>query len=173
MHEVHSYSGYDVTQIDRALGNAFIELKPGGQLLIRDGISPAPASWRLKLLTVQARDTFERFAKEFRHERGVRFERLAPDEVRLSSHDANEFLCKKDYLKNWHIEVHEEFGVLTLPQWRAALERAGFVPVHLAEYVNEWIATHRYQGSVELRDEGGALLGWPATNCVVIGRKPD
>ena len=42
--------------------------------------------------------------------------------VRLSAHDANEFLCKKDYLKNWDIEVHEEYGVLTVDEWRAALD---------------------------------------------------
>jgi SAM-dependent methyltransferase len=171
MHEVHSYTGYDVTQIDRALRNAFVELAPGGHVLIRDGISPAPATWRLSLLTPLAQQTFERFATEFRHGAGVRFERLSPTEVRLSAHDANEFLCKKDYLKNWHIEVHEEFGVLTLPQWRGALERAGFLPLHLAEYVNAWIAANRYEGSVALHDEAGQRLPWPATNCVVVGVK--
>lgn len=172
MHEVHSYLGYDVTQIDRALGNAFTELAPGGHVLVRDGISPEPATWRLELLTDQARETFERFAKEFRHGKGVRFERLGERTVRLSSHDANEFLCKKDYLKNWHIEVHEEFGPLTLDGWRDALSRAGFMPLHLVETVNPWIVSHRYEGSVALTDDSGHPLPWPATNCVVVGRKP-
>lgn len=172
MHEVHSYSGYDVKQIDRALGNAYAELVPGGHVLVRDGVSPPPATWRLELLTEQVRDTFERFAKEFRHGKGVSFERLDERTVRLSSHDANEFLCKKDYLKNWHIEVHEEFGPLSLDGWREALTQAGFVPMHLAEYVNAWIATNRYQGTVAVFDDAGHPLPWPATNCVVVGRKP-
>jgi hypothetical protein len=93
--------------------------------------------------------------------------------VRLTSHDANEFLCKKDYLTNWHIEVHEEFGVLTLAQWREALTRAGFAPTHLHEYVNGWIAEHRYQGHARLTDDSAAPLAWPATNAVVVGTKPD
>lgn len=172
MHEVHSYSDYDVTQIDRALANAFVELAPGGHVLVRDGVSPPEATWRLELRTDAARDTFERFAKEFRKGRGVRFERVAERTVRLSAHDANEFLCKKDYLKNWHIEVHEEFGPLTLDGWREALSRAGFVPMHLAEYVNGWIAKHRYDGTVALFDDAGHPLPWPPTNCVVVGRKP-
>jgi nicotinamide mononucleotide adenylyltransferase/SAM-dependent methyltransferase len=172
MHEVHSYTGYDQTQIDRALGNAFTELAPGGRVIIRDGVSPEPATWRLTLLDAQTRDTFARFAREFRHGRGVQFEQLTPDVVRLSSHDANEFLCKKDYLTNWHIEVHEEFGVLTLAQWRAALTRAGFEPAHLHEYVNEWIAEHRYRGHVIVSDDAGAPLPWPATNAVVVGARP-
>ncbi len=172
MHEVHSYTGYDVTQIDRALANAFTELEPGGRVIVRDGLSPAPATWRLTLLDEPTRATFERFATEFRHGAGVRFERLSTDTVRLGSHDANEFLCKKDYLTNWHIEVHEEFGVLTLNQWRAALERAGFEATHLHQYVNEWIAQHRYQGHARVTDDAGAPLDWPATNAVVVGTRP-
>jgi SAM-dependent methyltransferase len=172
MHEVHSYSGYRREEIDRALRNALVELAPGGRVLIRDGVSPPEATWRLRLLTPQVRETFERFAKEFCHGRGAKFERLADDLVRLSSHDANEFICKKDYLKNWHIEVHEEFGPLTLEGWREALVRTGFAPLHLAEYANAWIVKNRYEGTVEVLDDAGARLPWPATNMVVVGQKP-
>ncbi|MCC6337839.1 MAG: methyltransferase domain-containing protein [Myxococcales bacterium] len=171
MHEVHSYTSYDVKQIDRALSNAFAELVLGGHVLVREGVSPPPATWRLELLTEASRDTFQRFAKEFKKGQGVSFVRLDERTVRLSSHDANEFLCKKDYLKNWHIEVHEEFGPLTLEGWREALTRAGFEQVHLTEYVNAWIAANRYQGTVAVFDEAGKPLPWPATNCVVVGRK--
>jgi len=172
MHEVHSYTNYDVTKIDLALRNCFEELASGGRVLIRDGVSPPPATWRLKLLTPQAREMFTRFAAEFCHGRGAKFERLADDAVRLSSHDANEFLCKKDYLKNWHIEVHEEFGPLTLEGWREALSRAGFKPVELKQYVNGWIAKNRYEGSAQVFDDAGNQLPWPATNMIVVGEKP-
>lgn len=172
MHEVHSYSGYRREEVNRALGNAFTELAPGGRVLVRDGVSPPSSSWRLKTLTRQAHDTFERFAREFKHGEGAPHERLGDELVRLTSHLANEFLCKKDYLKNWHIEVHEEYGTHTLEGWGAALERAGFVPLHLHALVNPWIAEHRYRGQVELSDDAGAPLPWPATNCVVVGQKP-
>jgi nicotinamide mononucleotide adenylyltransferase len=171
MHEVHSYSGYDVGAIDRALTNAATELETSGRVLIRDGVSPPPATWRLELLTEPTRQTFERFSAEFRQGRGVRFTRVSEGVVELSSHDANEFLCKKDYLKNWHIEVHEEFGPLTLAQWGAALERAGFSPLHLEETRNPWIVKNRYEGTVRVTDVGGRPLPWPATNCVVVGEK--
>ncbi|MFT3709475.1 MAG: methyltransferase domain-containing protein [Archangium sp.] len=172
MHEVHSYTGYKVSEIDRALSNCFTELQPGGRVLIRDGVSPEPATWRLKFLDAKTNEIFEKFAAEFCHGRGAKFERLAADEVRLSSHDANEFICKKDYLKNWHIEVHEEFGPLTLEGWRGALKKAGFVPVHLAEYANEWIVKNRYVGSVRVLEDSGKELPWPATNMIVVGEKP-
>ncbi|MGV3620984.1 MAG: methyltransferase domain-containing protein [Archangium sp.] len=172
MHEVHSYSNYRREEIDRALRNCFEELKPGGRVLIRDGVSPPPATWRLRLLDSATNDVFERFAREFCHGRGAKFERLTADEVQLSSHDANEFLCKKDYLKNWHIEVHEEFGPLTLDGWSEALERTGFRPLHTAQYANVWIVNHRYEGKVEVLDAQGRKLPWPATNMVVVGEKP-
>jgi SAM-dependent methyltransferase len=172
MHEVHSYTGYDVTQIDRALTNARDSLEPEGHVLIRDGVSPETARWRLALLNAQTREVFERFAKEFKRGQGVPFERLSEHEVRLSSHDANEFLCKKDYLTNWHIEVHEEFGPLTMTGWGDALTRSGFEVVHLSSYVNGWIAKHRYEGALELTDDSGRPLPWPATNVIAVGRKP-
>lgn len=171
MHEVHSYSGYDVTQIERALKSAWGELGPGGRVLVRDGVSPEPATWRLELLTDLTRETFQRFAREFRHGRGVPFEQLDERTVRLSSHDANEFLCKKDYLTNWHIEVHEEFGPLTAEGWRQALRRAGFEPIQVRTTANPWILEHRYQGTVRVLDDAGRPLDWPATNVVVAGAR--
>jgi SAM-dependent methyltransferase/nicotinamide mononucleotide adenylyltransferase len=171
MHEVYSYSGYDRGKIEKALTNAHAELQPGGQVVIRDGVSPPPASWHLRLLDEATRWSFERFSKEFRHGAGAPSQRLAGDEVIISSHLANEFLCKKDYQKNWHIEVHEEYGAHTLEEWGEVLTRCGFEPVHGHEYVNQWIAENRYQGHVDLTDELGQPLPWPATNCVVAGKK--
>ena len=170
-HEIYSYSGYSHAELERAMANAAWELQPGGRLLMRDGVSPPPATWRLRFLDTQTRDTFERFAKEFKKGQGITHERLSGGEVRLSSHDANEFLCKKDYLKNWHIEVHEEYGALTLEGWRDLLMRVGLAPLHLHEYVNGWIAQNRYAGKVELTDDAGNVLPWPPTNALVVGQR--
>ena len=129
--------------------------------------------WRMKLLSAEVVETFERFAKEFKHGKGAVHERLGPDEVRLTAHLGNEFICKKDYLKNWHIEVHEEYGAHTLEGYRAALERAGFEAVSVTGYVNSWIAENRYEGTVKLQDDATAqVVPWPDTNAVIVGRKP-
>jgi SAM-dependent methyltransferase len=171
-HEIYSYSGYSHAELARAMRNAASELAPGGHVLMRDGVSPGDATWRMRFLDSQTRDTFERFAREFKHGAGAPHERLSGGEVRLQAHYANEFLCKKDYLKNWHIEVHEEYGALTLDRWRALLNEVGLEPVEVRGYVNGWIAKNRYEGHVELLSDTGEPLGWPATNCVVVGRKP-
>ncbi len=92
-------------------------------------------------------------------------------QVQLRSHDANEFICKKDYLKNWHIEVHEEFGSLTANGWREALKRTGFEVLHCKETTNPSIVKHRYEGAVVLTDAEGKSLSWPATNIVVASAR--
>jgi SAM-dependent methyltransferase/nicotinamide mononucleotide adenylyltransferase len=171
-HEIYSYSNYSLAELDRAMQNAFKELAPGGRVLIRDGVSPEPAQWRMELLDQPTRETFERFAKEFKHGQGARFERVSESSVRLSAHDANEFLCKKDYLKNWHIEVHEEFGAHTLRGYAQMLERAGFVEVTARGTVNPWIVKNRYEGHVALFDANDKPLTWPDTNCVICGTRP-
>jgi SAM-dependent methyltransferase/nicotinamide mononucleotide adenylyltransferase len=175
MHEIYSYSGYDKARIDRALASAARELKPGGRLLIRDGISPDPRPVLLDLIDAPTAAQFERFAREFKHGAGARFEKAAARAgavatVRLAAHDANEFVCKKDYLKNWDIEIHEEYGVLTVDEWRAALARNFFEVLTIRSYVNEWILQNRYTGHVKLTELDGTSF-WPATNAVMIGER--
>lgn len=172
-HEIYSYSDYSRAALDTAFANAAKELAPGGHVLVRDGVSPGEQPWRMKFLTPEAAAVFTRFAAEFKHGQGAVHERLSADEVRLTAHLANEFICKKDYQKNWHIEVHEEYGAHTLAGYAAAMERAGLEVVSCTGYVNPWIAQHRYAGSVALWDDAtGKGLGWPDTNAIVVGRKP-
>lgn len=175
MHEVYSYSGYDRARIDHALASAARELRPGGRLLIRDGISPDPREVLLDLMDAPTAARFDRFAREFKHGQGVAFaaaERRdgAVATVRLGAHDANEFLCKKDYLKNWDIEVHEEYGVFTVDEWRTALARNFFDVRTITTYVNAWIRQNRYQGHVKVTELNGTSF-WPATNAVIIGER--
>jgi SAM-dependent methyltransferase/nicotinamide mononucleotide adenylyltransferase len=175
MHEVYSYSGYDKARIDRALASAARELRPGGRLLIRDGISPDPRDVLLDLMDAPTKAQFDRFAREFKHGQGAAFIAVAPRDgavatVQLSAHLANELLCKKDYLQNWDIEVHEEYGVLTVDEWRAALARNFFSVRTIRSYVNEWILQNRYCGHVRVTELKGESF-WPATNAVIIGER--
>jgi SAM-dependent methyltransferase len=175
MHEIYSYSGYDRGRIERALRSAARELRQGGRILIRDGINPGDRDVFLSLLDGPTADRFVRFAAEFKHGQGAPFVLLdgaatAPARVRLSAHHANEFLCKKDYVENWAIEVLEEYCAFTVADWRAALERAGFLVLELITYVNEWILQNRYRGHVKVTELDGSEF-WPPTNAVVVAQK--
>ncbi|MCU1281817.1 MAG: Methyltransferase type 12 [bacterium] len=175
MHEVYSYSGYDRARVEGALASAARELHAGGRILIRDGISPGPGEVLLDLMDAATAKQLDRFAREFKHGQGAALASEPPRAgatatVRLSAHLANEFLCKKDYLENWDIEVHEEYGVFTVDEWRAALARNFFDVRTIKTYVNEWIRQNRYEGHVKVTELNGTSF-WPATNAVIIGQR--
>lgn len=171
MHEVWTYTGYSRAAVERALASAFADLAPGGRILVRDGLSPGRTTWRMTFLDDDVAAVFARFAVEYKHGAGAPFERIGPRDVRMSAHLANEFLCKKDYQVNWHIEVHEEFATFTLDEWTELMTAAGFRVEAIRPVTNEWIVNNRYVGAVALADDGGTALPWPATNVVVVGAR--
>lgn len=123
---------------------------------------------------------FRRFARDFRRQEGYRLAHTL--EVRdgetyavVSLGDACEFLSKKDYLDNWRSEMHETFCFWTFGDWRAAVERAGFV-VHPAShaFTNPWLVANRYEGKVRLFRRTAAGLEpqpWPVTNLLLVAEK--
>jgi SAM-dependent methyltransferase len=172
LHEVHTYSGYDRERVRLALRSAAVDLAPGGRLLIRDGLSPGDEPVVLGLHDAATRARFALFASAFRRGAGAPHEVLDAGRVRLSAHLANEFLCKKDYLINWDIEVHEEFGPFTAAQWARELVAAGLHLVSVQSHWNPWILANRYAGKATVTDLDGAPLPWPATHGVVVAERP-
>ncbi len=171
VHEIYTYSAYNRDRVRHALRSAASELRPGGRVWIRDGVSPGPGTWRMELLEPGLESIFERFASEFKHGEGAAWRRLSDGQIELSAHLANEFLCKKDYLRNWHIEVHEEFGTFSALEWPSVLAEAGLKPLAVQARHNPWILQNRYDGKVRLTSINGEHIPWPATNVVVVGEK--
>lgn len=141
LHEVYSYNGYRKQAVELALRVSFRELKQGGRLIIRDGIKPDKAAVYMQFLSEKRNDFFGnlmfadtetmflRFAREFKG-RNVEY---AVSRTRDGKHfyktdlpSAYEFLSKKDFRRNWHIEVAEQFGYFTHAEYIALLRRIGF-----------------------------------------------
>lgn len=177
-HEVYSYNGYDRDQVRLALRNTRQELELKGRVIIRDGVAPVDATVWMRV-DAECEPRFYKFACQFKGKSkkpGVEFEERTVDGQKwfvLSLHDANEFLSKKDYLKNWDIEVNEEFGVFTLEQWRKELEASGYRVVEARSYLNPWILTNRYENRVFLHadagDKPGSALQFPDTTAIIVG----
>lgn len=184
LHEVHSYQGYRRDAVDTAVAAAVAALRPGGVLLVRDGVAPDDPDRPVWLTgTAQTLATLARFARDFRgldpdDQRGVAVEWrdvAGRSWARLRLHDAAEFLSKKDYHTNWAAEVCEEFGVWPLGGWADALTRAGLTVTHREAYANPWVVANRYDPACLLAaDHGGdpgPTLPWPSTTCVLAGRR--
>lgn len=183
MHEVYSYNGYDRNQIRLALKNAWLELMVGGRVIIRDGVKPKDGDklvW-LKCKDAELEERFRKFAREFKGKSakpGFAYEERVFDgatHFRVTLHEANEFLSKKDYVVNWAMEVNEEFGVWTTDEWAEEFTALGYRMVHCESYLNPWIEENRYEGHAWLfADEGGELgarLPYPHTTGVIVAEK--
>jgi hypothetical protein len=130
----------------------------------------------------ETEERFRRFSQDFKGKAalpGVRFRERRVDGQTwfvLSLHEANEFLSKKDYLRNWAIEVNEEFGVFTLPQWRRELRALGYRVLVARSYLNPWILENRYRGQLWLhadtRTGPGAEVPFPDTTAVLVAEAP-
>ncbi|MBS1991112.1 MAG: methyltransferase domain-containing protein [Cyanobacteria bacterium SZAS LIN-3] len=153
MHEVYSYNGYDRDQIRLALTNTREELE----------------------------ERFRKFAREFKGKSakpGVVYEEQIFDGVahfRMTLHEANEFLSKKDYVTNWAMEVNEEFGVWTTDEWARELTAIGYRMVACSSYLNPWIEKNRYNGHVWLFADSdgkpGETLPFDDTTGVIVAEK--
>ena len=155
LHELWSY-GDGEKSVRRYLAEKFLQLRPGGRLIIRDvvgpedsnqevllwcsdadgqNLSPAElashpgreAAWLQKLST---RSRFNLFARDFLGgKRPFPFTELLDKErlvFALTLRQAAEFLSKKDYADNWKSEMNEEFCFWSFPRWKSVLSEIGF-----------------------------------------------
>jgi hypothetical protein len=123
---------------------------------------------------------FLRFATDFRKHEGYTLRYTIKsingnEYIELSLSDACEFMSRKDYTDNWESEMHETFTFWSIDDWKAELEKVGFVIASESQaYTNTWIVDNRLKGKVELYTEhSGALqaLPYPVTNMMLIAEK--
>jgi hypothetical protein len=123
---------------------------------------------------------FLRFAIDFRKHEGYSLYyavRLidGKEYIELSLGDACEFMSRKDYTDNWESEMHETFTFWSIDDWKAELEKVGFVIAPESQaYTNTWIVDNRLRGKVELYiEESGKLeaFSYPVTNMILIAEK--
>jgi SAM-dependent methyltransferase len=199
LHEIYSYvpwpTGPDgkrerfrLGSVEAMLRAAFRCLRPGGRVVIRDGVQPPPGRRIIRFKQPDGAATLELFAKEFEG-RPIRFEWLAPELARMSAEDAMEFL----YTYTWGpeafpYEVREQYGVLPLEEYRRSLVRwlgdadPGFrprlveIPDDLASYLQPGYPqalsprVDLYEGDVESLDNLEPVR-LPDSNCLLVVEK--
>jgi SAM-dependent methyltransferase len=173
MHEVFSYKGYDYSAVRRTLAHCAAALKPGGRLILRDGVKPARQdAVYLTFLRPAARDKFLRFSKEFGSSEIVW--RMKDGRVQVARRDAMEFLTKYIYDVNWRFEVKEQFGVFTLDDWGEEFRKAGLRVVHRESYLIEWLRKTHWEKDVLMEvktPRGYEPTDYPDSTMVIVGEK--
>jgi len=173
MHEVFSYKGYDYSAVRRTLRHSARALKPGGRLLIRDGVKPPRHDTvYLTFLNAAAYDKFVRFSREFGPSEILW--RTVESRVQVARRDAMEFLSKYIYDVNWKHEVKEQFGVFTLDDWEEEFRKAGLRVVHRESYLIEWLRRTHWEKDVLMEvktSRGYEPTDYPDSTMVIVGEK--
>ncbi|MDB4961040.1 MAG: methyltransferase [Myxococcales bacterium] len=174
LHEVYSYTEpkFQLASIGRVVRAAFDTLRPGGRIVIRDGVMPPPGTRRIKLLSPDLRPTLELYCAQFEG-RAIAYRDLGPDRIEMTTADAMEFL----YTYTWGpasfpYEVRELYGILPYDDYVAQLlawcgPDARVVENPLRSYLQPGYRAN-LAGKVELTDEHDRPVELPDSNCLIV-----
>ena len=176
LHEVYSYTEprFSLASVEHVVRAAFSVLRPGGRIVIRDGVMPAPGVRRIRLLAPDARATLELYCAQFEG-RAITYKQLSPDRVEMSAPDAMEFL----YTYTWGpasfpYEVRELYGILPydayvakLVEWCGGERAARVVDNPLRSYLQDGYRD-ALSSKIELTDEHDRAVPLPDSNCVIV-----
>lgn len=180
LHEVYSYGGYDVEKVHTALHDFHQMLRPGGRLIIRDGVMP----------TVHDEDVVLNFVNEDSdnefHDFLLRYKEIAPfygDEVAVKKYDNGKVLCDYRsamellYTYTWGMgsierEALEVYGVMTQRDYVDSVKRAGFMNVvESRQYLQPEYVTH-LEHKVNITDPiFGLPVSFPSSNMIIVAEK--
>ncbi|MGN8845175.1 class I SAM-dependent methyltransferase [Niallia sp. HCP3S3_B10] len=180
LHEMYSYIPYNGKKFNReviihSLKSAFDVLKPGGRIIIRDGIMTEPKE-ELRQIEFKKSDGiefFKRYVKDFKG-RNIIYKQLEENTVRLLVNDAMEFL----YTYTWGEEaypheVQEQFGYFTPSEYKEAIQNVignnGEI-LMFRHYLQEGYEEHLLP-DVKVTDVEQKLVSLPDSTCFIVIEK--
>jgi SAM-dependent methyltransferase len=181
LHEVYSYTErggtkFHLESVRDVIRAAWSTLKPGGRIVIRDGVMPSPGTRRIRFIAPDARSTFDLYVAQFEG-RAIKFTELSADRVELSAPDAMEFL----YTYTWGpasfpYEVRELYGILPYDEYVAALvdwvggrdaAKVIDIPAQLRSYLQPGYRDN-LANKIELTDDHDRPVELPDSNCLIV-----
>ncbi|MBT8492274.1 MAG: class I SAM-dependent methyltransferase [Deltaproteobacteria bacterium] len=191
LHHVTTFNGYDYQQAEKALRVQAEQLDAGGMLIVRDFVAPEDQLVTLELPDDDGDDTedpstcstaglFRRFSREFRAGDDNPGFVLREDEhpprpgwrrFHTGHRLAIEFVLRKDYRRDWKLEVVEEYTYFTQREFEDVFHKLGLRVVASTPIRNPWIVSNRYRNKFEIRNTEGILLPTPPTNYLIAGEK--
>lgn len=159
-------------QAEEALASAVERVKPGGYLVLFDGLEPEakPGEMvRIRFVDRQAREHFDTFAREYRPFR-ISPKPVNGGDVELSWRDFTRYITKSIFLgkPKWTTERFESYQYFTEREFRAAFARLN-LPIR--ELRTLTVNEEKWRRVVEIQTPG---VGFPAEHIIIVAQKePD
>lgn len=180
LHEMYSYIPYQGQKfnpdvISQALKSSFDVLKPGGRIIIRDGImSEKKFDERvIEFKEPNGMSFFKRYVQDFKG-RSIRYEQMDERRVKLRINDAMEFLYTYTWgEESYPHEVQEQFGYFTPNEYKQAIvstlgKKAKILRFdhYLQDGYEEFLSP-----KVRFMDEEGHDVRLPDSTCFIVIEK--
>lgn len=176
LHEVFSYTEteagrFQISSVTKALRNAYDSLRPGGRIIIRDGIRTGGDT----MLSVTFKDPeglafFRNFVQDFKGLSDIEEKRIRIDEAAQTAEGVTDFMREFLYTYTWgrqsyaH-EVQEQFGYFTIAEFRAFFESLGAKLIRCDSFLEPGYPLH-LSPKVSLNPDR-----YPDSNCIVVAEK--
>ncbi|TBR15226.1 1,4-alpha-glucan branching protein GlgB, partial [bacterium] len=148
-HEIASFYGFEKAQEVIELCHYF--LKPGGRLIMRDGLRPEEKRVIFSLRTDFSREQFVKFVRDFEQRKINAFYDTDKNIVEMSAPDFYELLVKYIYTKDysWKDEMKEAFGVVSEKEYRRLIS-VYFNIRKIETYRLEYLLKDRWEKDFEI-----------------------
>ena len=183
LHEIYSYTEgekgrFDIDSVKNALKFAYDSLKPGGRIIIRDGIKTDSSETRRVTFKDRAGlDFFKNYMKDFKGLKDIPEDKrvIKIDEDGLTVSGDINFIREFMYTYTWGNEsyaheVQEQFGYFTLREYKNYMEELGAKIIKAEEFLEAGYPDNlgRY---LILTDESGEEVEYPESNCIIVVEK--
>lgn len=180
LHEMYSYIPYkgkqfNIEVIQEALRSSFEILKPGGRIIIRDGIMTEPRD-QIRILEFhdpKGMAFFLRYAHDFKG-REIKYVKLSENKVKLPVNDAMEFLYTYTWgEESYPHEVQEQFGYATPSEYHSIIKLAlgkEAEIVTLQHYLQDGYEEHILP-KVRILDQDHEKVRLPDSTCFIVIQK--
>lgn len=171
LHEIYSYNGFHLGDIDNTLENALKALKTGGRIIIRDGVKSARYGYRrVKFKNKNDILFLTEYCRRFKG-RNIWYKIIDNEYFEMKTDDMMEFLYT--YTWGWESfdrEVQEQYGVHTLEKYEMIARRMGAKIIHSEEYLQQGYVDSLSE-KIEIYDEDMNPVDLPSSNMILVIEK--
>ena len=179
IHEIFSYTEtaegrFNIDVVKQALKNAYDSLRPGGRIIIRDGIrvseDKAGDIIKVRFKEKSGLEFFKNFMRDFEGLKDIDDKRISIDEKDMAVSACADYIREFLYTYTWgqesySHEVNEQFGYFTIDAYKEFLVSLGTKLIRADAFLEPGYPQH-LKPLVDLEPDA-----YPDSNCILVAEK--